>query len=690
MRAIGFHFGAGRKAALAAGVCLAGLIGAGSALAADSSSDQKANQVQEVVVTARYKPEPLQSVPLSITAFSGDELEARGAQGFDDYLRSVPGLDYNDLGANHINLVIRGLSPVSGNAAPVGLYLDGVAIPFFGNNPDFATFDVKDIEVLKGPQGTLYGEGALGGAILITTNKPDPTAFSAKVEATGSTTEHGGANGSVYGMINIPFAAQNMAVRITAGDRDDSGFLDNINSGVNGYNHVNVYSSRVALGYQPNAAWDVQAIVNYQGTHAGGEDFALKGDLTKSFASVNTDEWQNNVQYTLLSNYTMSNGKFETAFGYNHTKDYWNYDSTAFIGIPDVPMIYRSVRDVASAEARYLSNYSGPFNFVIGAYYRYRKFDNGIFFPAGIALFGIPAPYNTEGDFIYKNYAVYGEGYYTFFDKWKLTLGLRAFEEDTSTPATTTFGPFVSHTNGSANYKSLTPKFGLSYQATDTLMFFADGSEGYRSGGTNPLPFPDPAFRPTYDPDYAWSYEAGMKSEWFDRRLLLNATAFYIKWSHLQINGIPSNPSLGFTTNAGQAHSEGVELETRARVTNELTLSLGASYMDARLDEMAQGAPAGTTVSADYRHPLSGDLYGIARVDWTYRGKANYSLPPTPDAETPESDNLNMRLGVEKGRFSVIAFGNNLTNDHLISAAAGPYDIVGRPRTIGVTVKAGF
>jgi outer membrane receptor protein involved in Fe transport len=174
---------------------------------ADSATDKPkkedpALQLEEITVTAQFRSESVQDVPLSVTALDTAALEARGADQFADYARSVPGMSFANRGANRTQIIIRGVSPITGEAA-VGLYLDGIGQSNAFNNPDYRLFDVGRIEILRGPQGTLYGEGSLGGTIKILTNPPDPSGFASKLEVTGSDTSNGGFNSAVNGMVNI-------------------------------------------------------------------------------------------------------------------------------------------------------------------------------------------------------------------------------------------------------------------------------------------------------------------------------------------------------------------------------------------------------------------------------------------------------------------------------------------------------
>ncbi len=221
------------------------------ALAAPMAAHADANDgttIETVVVTAEMRAEPLQSVPLSITALTGEDLEAKGADDFQDYAQSVPGLSFADRGPNRAKIVIRGISTLTGEAA-VGLYMDEIPVSNNFNNPDFRLFDVDRIEILRGPQGTLYGEGSLGGTIRIFTTEPDLDTFSTKEEVIGSSTAHGGDNLDLNAVVNIPIITDELAVRLAGSFRDDSGWIDNVYNGKKNINNDHTGAFRGAVRY---------------------------------------------------------------------------------------------------------------------------------------------------------------------------------------------------------------------------------------------------------------------------------------------------------------------------------------------------------------------------------------------------------------------------------------------------------
>ena len=207
--------------------------------------------LEEIVVTAERRTQNEQDVATALQAFTGQGLERRGADGFEDYVLSVPGLSFRDQGAGATRIAIRGISNVSASdfavttpVSTVGLYLNDVPIQGTSQLPDLNLYDLEQIEVLKGPQGTLYGEGAMGGAIRMTLARPDPTEFSARGEVIGSFTDDGGFNNAGRGVVNIPIAEGSTALRIVGTYRDHDGFVDNIARDEEDANSSSAYSVR--------------------------------------------------------------------------------------------------------------------------------------------------------------------------------------------------------------------------------------------------------------------------------------------------------------------------------------------------------------------------------------------------------------------------------------------------------------
>jgi outer membrane receptor protein involved in Fe transport len=225
------------------------------AQAADSASTDK---VETVIVTAEKRSEPLQKVPVAVTALTQQTLTDMGGSDLADFANVIPGLAFENDRAGENSTTIRGISEIGGIAPSVGIYMDEIPITAVsGEQVNLKSFDVNQIEVLRGPQGTLYGEGSEGGTIRIVTNKPDADAFSAAIRATGSDTDHGGFNDELDAMVNIPIVADTLAVRAVGLWSDYDGWTTNPDLGSNHYNRNVSYTARLEARYTPDSKWTV-------------------------------------------------------------------------------------------------------------------------------------------------------------------------------------------------------------------------------------------------------------------------------------------------------------------------------------------------------------------------------------------------------------------------------------------------
>lgn len=675
-------------------------------------ADNRPTAISEIVVTAQKRSARLQDVPLSITALDEQLLENMGADSFVDYARTVPGLSFANRGPNRAQIIVRGMSPLTG-AAPVGLYLDGIGVNNSFNNPDFQLFDVERVEVLRGPQGTLYGEGSLGGTIKIETNKPDPQAFAFRMDVGVGDTEDGGESYNVNAVVNMPLVEDRLAVRVAGFYRDDAGWIDNVFLDEKDVNHNRIQGGRAAIRFDATDRLFVEGIVNVQETEIGQlnvrstgnpADFGLSLESFDRFDLVRTvpeTEDETNTQYTLLAEYQTEWGVLESVTGLNEVDDLRDQDSAFLIGVPGFLTTYASDSSTFNQEVRFVSDLRGAFDFAVGGFYRDRERDVALTVVNGGALFGLPGNFENTLSQSNRTTALFGEMYYRPVERLQATLGLRWSQEELHDMAIQQIGDLVaSDTDGNATFDAVTPKFGLSYDVSDDVMLFAVVAEGFRSGGTNPLLVNDPAYVPAFEEDTAWSYELGVKSQYFERRLTVNATAYYTEWDNMQILGVPDNPALGFTTNAGAAHTEGVELETQLQPTENLSLTFAASYTEAELDEAAQGAPAGAPLpnvpewalagAIQYSRPLTSDMDGFLRFDWQYKSSTNGDVLGNPANDVPSYNIINARAGIERERWAAYLFAENLTNDLAITWAAASGQYIGRPRTIGLNLKLNF
>lgn len=667
------------------------------ALAAQLASAQTAPPAQpqqtpktldDIVVTATKREQTAQTVPISMTAMSGAELERRGVTSLSDLARIAPALSVSSSGPGANNLVIRGISSIAGSAATVGYYLDDVPVSASSNAAllstrgviDPALFDVERVEVLRGPQGTLYGSSSMGGTIKYVSVQPDTEFADGKVKLDVSNTHGGGYNGNLTGTFNIPIKKDVMGLRVSAYTRSDDGYIDRYAIDPGDYlkadygkkkDNVNTYQTsgvRAALLIKPDESLSITPSIIYQYARLGSPFTYDKFPASDSNAYQVRDVDERNVQRSMISNLSVVK-RFDkvdlTSSTSYFTREFEIRDDSSkvinyFFGLPSVYPVtmYGNYKNKEfTQEFRASSKLDGPLQFTGGAFFHnvHAPLASSIPYPAGFNdAFNTPFPaYDT----IYagarratlKEYAVFGEVSYDFTDKLKGSIGIRGFKVDQtfeqSGDGLLNGGP--SYVRNTSSDRGATPKYTLQYQASPDSMVYATVSKGYRPGGpNNPAPASlcgaevaglglSETQLSKYGPDYLWNYEAGFKSAWLDRRLQVNGSVYHMAWKDVQ-QQIVLGCGYNITANFGEATSNGGELEISYLPTNDITLGLGAGYNDAHLDNDVPGTPAkdgdrltnvprfSGSASGEYRFPVNDAYEGFVRGDVSFIGNATF------------------------------------------------------------------
>ena len=682
----------------------------------------------EIVVTAQKRSESVQKVPLSISVFTAQELEKRGVQSVYDLSRIAPSLAVVSSGPGENNLIIRGISSTAGSAATVGYYLDDTPIAASSNAALLSTrgvidpsmLDVARIEVLRGPQGTLYGSSSMGGTVRYITNQPNLEKFEGKVATDLSGTEHGGFNWGVNGVINAPIVKDVLALRVAAYARRDDGYIDRYPIDPNNYlaadtsaprqNNVNTYETRglrAALLFKPNDTLTIEPSILYQYTKLGSpftfDD--VPGSLADPIQARDINE--TNTQKSWIANLTIKQqlGPVEitSSSSYFHRDVELVDDSSKvvayFFSTPTVEPVamYGAYHNKEfTQEVRAATSFKGPFQVIVGGFFHdvTAPLASVIPFPAGYTYTNT-APFNSFSE-IYggtrnarlKEYAAFGEASLQLTSTLSARAGLRVFRVDQSFTQTGDglFNGGYSSVSSTSSDHGATPKFSVQWQATPTKMIYATASEGYRPGGpNNPAPANvcgtevnslglSQSQLNAYGPDHLWNYEAGAKTSWFDRHLTVNGSVFYIDWSRVQ-QQIVLQCGFNITANFGKAVSKGGELEVELHPVHAVTLSSGFGYTNATLSNDVPGTAAKdgdqlldtpkwtVNAGAEYRDHINPSFDGFARVDFSYLGPANFLYDTTsPFYRRAGFSIFNMRFGLNPahGPWEAALYVNNL------------------------------
>lgn len=728
---------------------IAQVLGLAAAMAADDSTVRDAASsavLEEILVTASKRgAEDLQKIPVTLQALTGDDLEKMRARNFDDYARLVPGLAFQDQGPGDKRLIIRGIN--AGGAGTVGVYFDeavitgGSAEDGGGKNVDLKLSDMERIEVLKGPQGTLYGANSMSGTIRLVTNKPNLDNFEASVEASGSTTSSAGGNYEVAAMVNMPVASDVFGVRLVGWSVSNSGYIDNVRLGNDRINDEQTDGGRLIGRWTPteNLTFTVSALLQNLKVGSNSRWNAALGQFeADDYARTPWDE------QTLIYGGTIEYDAgfadiVATANWYDRDIDF-RFDITKFLGLfgLNIPAITVEPQEksVLSSELRLSTKSLGPFQAVVGVYYedQTRDFENKSVridaagnptVPVGLDDPIVPSQYifgrraHTE----LEQYAFFGELTYSITERLQALVGLRQFHSDQREEGVTTFpfggfppsGPPPANPDDVGSEDKLTKKFGLSFQMTDDHFVYGLVSEGFRPGGLNDRGFLNaPSIPPQFGPDLVRNYEIGLKNGWLDHRLRTNLAVARLDWTDMQTRAVDSVTFLPFITNAGKARVDSVELEIEALPTAGLSLTAAFGYLDAALTEDQPVLPndpntgrAGDPIpnvpewmasaATQFSFPLFAGLTGVVRGDVKYRGSTATAFRTTSPAYLTLADYtvFDFRVGVEGRDWSASLFLENAFDEFAEQdKRVEPYRDVTvytvRPRTIGLHLKKSF
>ena len=628
-----------------------------------------AEGLESVTVSATRRNTDVQHTPMAIDAISGKTLQQMYARSISDFATQIPGLSIQDQGPGQKRFAIRNLT--AAGEPQVGLYLDEIPIVgFTGENtdsgsaqPDVKLWDMQRIEVLKGPQGTLYGSGSEGGTIRMISERPDLEKFGGKVDAAVSTMSTGGFSNTQNGVINIPIIKDKLAVRITAYRDSNAGWINEYYLKENGTNWVHNAGGRLNIRYKPMENWTIDFIGYRQNTNTGNlfnlnpsfqkvggtkwiaADF-VKQPMTDQFQAYNLISRTDMNWATLTAIASWQERKMEyshdTSFNYNKdcsSGDFWNcYPISTYQNLlanGGINSVYDRQRVSAwTAEVRLSAPHSSKLQWTGGVFYQMRKnmfnlhygaVDSFGYFDVGDGGFAPTTSYARANWDNTQQIAEFGELTYPITNKLKITGGVRVFQVSRSV-STLSIMPFQDYSAVPTWYpkmsdkeNSATGKLLLSYDITPHAMIYAQAAEGYRIGGPNlPVGFTVQQ-APPYAPDTVWDYELGWKTSWLQNKVTFNGAFYRMNWSNIQQQGTDPSGAFSYIVNAGSATATGFEAEVNARPIRSLQLGFGTNYADAQLVGKQPIEPL--AVNQTY----GGDsLPYVPR--WTLNGNATYSF----------------------------------------------------------------
>ncbi len=611
-------------------------------------------EIEEITVTATKRETTIQDVPFSINVQTAQDIERSGATNLEEISRNIAGLTVQNLGPGQSQVAIRGVSAGQivrdqpGVKEQVGVYLDESVISLSLFTPDFDLYDLNRVETLRGPQGTLFGSGSVGGTIRYITNAPDPEAFASSIELNLNTVTDGEAGGHVKGMVNIPLG-DTLAVRAVGYTTEYAGFIDarreggSVDEDVNGGNRT---GARIAATWAPNDTWTITPRIIFQDVEADGfnrqEIFNLYANpYTTTRDPIQLGEREQHLllreefsDETVLGDVVVT-GAFET-FDLTFVGSYMDRDIlvsrdasaltgsvSADLGFPDAGILLpsnlqdRTGIEQLTTEFRLSSNTDGPWQWLVGFFYSEvdRAYQQRLPTPGYAAVTdatlgagtsagaanGYPnldSPFNSDLPYDIEQTAFFGEVSYDVSDELTLTVGGRFYDFE-EVRSIRFGGLFADPTNQRDTTESdgFTPRILASYDVNDNVTLNAQASQGFRLGGVNdPLNVPlcqaedietFGSFQ-DYDDETLWNYEVGVKTV-FGNNMTFNAAAFYTDIEDLQATLVAGTCSSRISFNVEDSHTAGVEFELGSGPGEAFQWSVAGSMLESQFDSTVTG-----------------------------------------------------------------------------------------------------
>ncbi|MEP3073671.1 TonB-dependent receptor [Maricaulis sp.] len=622
---------------------------------ASEENQQSSDRDDVIVVTATRREMNVQDIPLSVTAFSQEELTTKGIVGYEGLALETPGAVLNKPTANFNTFSVRGVA-TNGYGAnlqnTVAVYIDELPISANGNSTqlDSTLFDVERVEFLRGPQGTLFGSGSLAGAVRILTRSPDLDEFDAELLVDFGLTEGDSFRQRYNGMVNIPLVEDRLALRVVGFYRNEEGWVENIGTGEDNANTLESYGGRAILQWEPTPDTSVRFMYLHETSEP--EDSQLINP------TLGTDRDQRRTRRPdIFAGYLDSyNVTLDHDFGFaNFTSSttFSNYDQSFIIDLDAtfggaIPFALDALAydEAFVQEMRLVSQTDSRWDWVVGAFYYYKRRDvdynyrSDEAFLAARGMTGLPDEYysRSSSHFVSNELAAFGELTYRFSDNFWLTGGLRygsldvqGFAEEggyTSNylvnaiygiPGPLTITPNVAAVGDEGVEEGPSFKFSASYKPVENITLYATYATGFRTPVVNARG----GLASTVDPndivipygavsDELENFEVGLKGNWFNNRLSANIAAYLIDWSNIQVQANRVSDQVQFATNIGGATSQGIEFEVNAMPTDGLNIGINGSFNSAEVDELTatQAAISGAVLGAPMAFPeFQGSIY---------------------------------------------------------------------------------
>jgi outer membrane receptor protein involved in Fe transport len=692
----------------------------------------------DIIVTATRRAEKLIETPQSISVISSEDLKKLNAVQFVDFANTVPGLQFTTQGAGFTSIKLRGVTTGTDVGPTVGIYVDDVPYgsnTFFGQGAqltlDPGLFDIDRVEVLRGPQGTLYGASSMGGVLKYVTPVPSLNGFEGVAQSGISTTRFGGISYDGSATVNVPLADK-VAIRATGYYSRNGGYVDNIERDDNNVDRAATYGGRLDVLLKPSDAFSLRLTGFAQDIRRDGNlygEYTLAGDpITTPLDQSHPLAEPFRSDFRLVSataNYDFDWATLTSVTAYQTQNAFFDSDVSGpyvpllnSIGVPAAAAATPSTAKTKrfTEELRLASQSGGRVEWLIGGYYSHEKTDYTQQLQAFDANFDLLPVVLLDANIptTLEEFAAFGNLTYRFSDKFDVTGGIRVAHNNQSfeqfgSGLLTGSRPYTTSSETVTTYLA-NARYHFSKQVVGYFRF----ATGYRPGGPNVVLF-DPVTgaqlnSPSFASDSLKSYEVGLKAETADRTFSVDASAYYIDWSNIQIVGAV----LGLTNlgNAGDAGIKGAELTLTARPDHRTTITGAFAYNDGRLTD------ADPTLGGrdGERLPNSPHFTATVNADWvlvesdfkpTFGATLRYVSDRTasfdaslsaPQYHLPDYTSVDLRAGATFGRVNAQLFVHNLFDVRgqlsaftAVAALGAPVQVsILQPRTVGLSLTTRF
>lgn len=728
------------------------LAAAASAVATPPVANAQETVVEEIVVTATKRLTITKDTPAAVSAVGGETIRDSQSYSLESFTRLDPSIQVNNRGLGDNQIIVRGIS--SSGKPTVGLYYDEAVITGLGldggsdNQPNIQLHDLERVEILKGPQGTLFGAGSMSGTVRFITNEPDLSQQSFAFAGAAANVDDGNALYRGEAVANLPIVNDRLGLRAVAWGDTGGGYIEQERDGRlhEDVNDQTVWGTRLTLASKLSDAFTLTLMGLYQESEADGSQYFEFGEGAYRNISPTQEPFEDEIKlFSAVADYDVGFGMFTGTVSYTDRQLYLSRDSTPTARRFNLPidLAYHQDQDIAnlSSELRFSSAFDGPAQFVAGVFHAEQESEARnaalVADPAtGLARcnfhadcvasgFAMDDVNSGTGEVTIDQFAAFAEANYQLTQKLGATVGLRYYTADIEQRTITTQALRFSITSPvqaadilsldeSTSENEMSYNFALAYALTDDTSLYSRIASGFRPGGANNsdaaaqqgVIAPD-----KYESDRLWSYEVGAKTYFLNRMFYTEVALYRINWSDQQISATDPGGTFVYIANAGKSYVNGFELQINAQPTDALSFNFGATYTDSRLSEDMPARSQTSGFDGDripytpkwsyagqvqYQVPLSASLTGYASTHFNYRGESytNFNSQADDYRELDDYFLVGLRAGVRFESWDAGIFVDNVTDEvpeiGLRVTGDGYRVYTTRPRTLGLRVSTSF